>query len=247
MSRRLDPGAYLEVLAADSQAIGDLSEGRLDLPVRACPGWSLADLLGHLGGVYSWVVLILEAAGERPGQNRERPPEDRDQLVSWYRQRRHDALTALAERQPDEPAWVFTGTGTDVAWWRRRQALEAAVHLYDVRRARGEPGGPGPDLARDGIDEITGEILPVFLSRQRVDGLSGSLHLHATDAEGEWSLDLAPDGISVRHEHSKADAALRGPVASLYLWLWNRLAPDEGGLEVFGDAGVLDAWKRLAV
>ena len=75
-----------------------------------------------------------------------------------------------------------------------------------------------------------------------------TIHLHATDPEladvegaGEWLITLAPEGLTVTHEHSKGDVAVRGPVSDLLLLLWNRR--DTEGLQVFGDESVLDDWR----
>jgi hypothetical protein len=72
------------------------------------------------------------------------------------------------------------------------------------------------------------------------------MHLHATDIEGEWWLGLAPDRIERRHEHAKADAALRGPASELLLWLWNRRPDDSAELQTFGNPRILDHFRALA-
>lgn len=242
----LDPGSYLEALAADSEALAGAADGSLDRAVPACPGWVVGDLVGHLGGVYSFAAAAVEAGGERPAKERAQPPEDRSGLTRWFLEQRANVLDALSGREPGEPAWSFSRRGAATAgWWRRRQALETAVHLFDVQTAAGRHGTVGPELAADGIDETLSEILPAYLERRPVAALTGTLHLHATDTPGEWHVDLSAPGLGFRREHAKADTALRGPAAPLYLWLWNRAGTEEGGIETFGDASVVGAWGQV--
>ena len=67
--------------------------------------------------------------------------------------------------------------------------------------------------------------------------MTGTLHVHCTDVEGEWTVDLA--SLDVARAHSKGDVALRGPAAEVLLHLLDR---GDGG-EVFGDATVLERWR----
>lgn len=242
----LETGAHLSALASDSEAFIDLATDHLDRPVAACPDWTVADLVGHLGGVYSWAALVAGAGGDRPVVERESPPSDPDRLDAWFREQRAAVLDALTGHEPGEPAWVFVRPepGT-VGWWRRRQAMETAVHLHDMEQAVGSPGTMEAELAADGADEVLTEILPYYLSRRPVPDLKGSLHLHATDTAGEWSVDFSVSPAAVSREHVKADTALRGPAAGLFLWLWNRQDAEQAGLEVFGDRAALDAWPQV--
>ena len=242
----IDTGSHLSALAADSQALADRAGSGLGAAVRACPGWTVADVVGHLGGVYSWVTLCVEAAGPRPSVERDRPPAEPGEVVDWFLERRAAVLDALTAHEPDAPAWNFRpGAPQTVAWWRRRQAIETAVHLWDVEHATGGPGRIDPELAADGVAEMLEEILAAKLAGRPVPGLTGTLHLHATDADGEWSLDFGAADLAVRREHTKADTAVRGPAAGLLLWLWNRSEPADAGLEVFGDPAVVDAWRSI--
>jgi hypothetical protein len=70
------------------------------------------------------------------------------------------------------------------------------------------------------------------------------VHLHATDADGEWLLRFDEGTVAVEARHAKGDAAVRGSAASLLLWLWGRVALDE--LEVLGDRGAADALRTVA-
>lgn len=243
----LDTGTHLSALTADSQAFADLAAellagGRLDRPVAACPGWDIAALVGHLGGVYSWVRLIVDAGGQMPSGERAAAPADPERLVAWFQEQRDGVVDALTGREPDEAAWTFIrGAPGNVGWWRRRQSLETAVHLWDLQDAAGSPAPVAADLAADGIDEYLATFLPGLLRRQPVDGLAGTFHVHCTDAEGEWVLDFGAEELGVRREHAKADTAARGPASGLYLWLWNRVPLDAAGIEVFGDEAVARA------
>lgn len=242
----LDTGAHLSALAADSQAVADLAENRLDRPVPSCPDWTVADLIAHLGGVYSWVWLVVRADGDKPDKGRDHGPDDRNGLVDWFREERAAAISVLESKEPGEPAWSFVGP-RDVGWWRRRQALETAVHLHDVESAAGLPKAIDPELAADGIDEYLTEFLPGYLRRNAVEGLEGTFHMHCTDTDGEWVVDFSAPELEVRREHTKADTALRGPASDLFLWLWNRVPVDCPGIEVFGDREVAEALGRVRV
>lgn len=248
----LDTGVYLSALAADSEAIAQAAEGGLARPVPPCPDWTVADLLGHLGGIYSWVKLIVTAAGEPPGQTRDQPPSDHGQLIGWFREQRDAVLDALSSHDPADPAWFFMpAVAQNVGTWRRRQALETAIHLFDAEAAAGQPTPIAPDLAADGVDEMLVTFLGSVLSFKPVPGLEGTLHVHCTDedltAGGEWVVDFSGDTVEVRRDHAKADVAVRGPASDLFLWAWNRLPLDSPSLEVFGRREVAEALSGLKI
>ena len=111
---------------------------------------------------------------------------------------------------------------------------ETAVHRWDAQVAAGAAEPIEAGLAVDGVDEF----LEFF--RAETTALTGTVHLHATDAEGEWLIALADGAITVERGHAKGDAAVRGAASDLLLLLWRRVPLD--GLEVFGDAALARAF-----
>jgi len=114
------------------------------------------------------------------------------------------------------------------------------VHRYDAQTARGNAQPIPPAVAADGIEEVF-----VMIGAWGVPtgtGTGETLHLHATDVDGEWLITLAPSGLVVDRTHGKADLALRGAVSDLELVLYQR--PALGPVESFGDQAILDAWYR---
>jgi hypothetical protein len=90
-----------------------------------------------------------------------------------------------------------------------------------------------------------GRFLLQRLGRAVLTGSGETIHLHATDdgiEGGEWLLTLASDGVEVEHGHGKGDAAVRAPASDLVLFVWNRIDLDQ--LEVFGDAALLEQWRK---
>jgi uncharacterized protein (TIGR03083 family) len=235
----------LGALTTNSEALAAAATGNLERPVPSCPQWDVAALVRHQGGVYGWVSTILAAGGQHPTAPRPTGPEGHDGLVAWFDKVRSKVLADLGNRSPDDPAWVFVPEiPQKVGWWARRQALETSVHRVDAELASGAAGPIAADLAVEGLDEFLMEFLPWVLSQHPVEGLHGTVHLHATDAEGEWMMDLDAKEPA-RREHGKADTAVRGPASGLYLWSWNRQTPEEAGLEVFGDTSLVEAWRGV--
>ena len=117
-----------------------------------------------------------------------------------------------------------------------------------------DPDGAGPrpellllegDLAgRVSRDELFENFLP--LVAEAFGGTGQTMHLHATDAPGEWQLTFEPDAVHVERMHAKGDVAVRGPAAALLLLLWHRTDTSAPGLEVFGDDDVLELWHQTA-
>ncbi len=243
----MDALPYATILAAEGAAFADSAEGHFDRPVPSCPEWNVADLVAHLGGVYAWARYAVAAGGERVNR-RDVPtppaPEHAADLLPWFRTRLGELLEALSG-DADAPAWTFPPNAPNTAaWWQRRQALETVVHRWDVQTAAASgPVDPiAPDLAVEGVDEFLADFLPRVIAADASGALTGTLHLHATDTPGEWWLDFDAEGLATRREHAKADTAVRGPAAGLYLWLWNRQSPEAAGLEVFGRVETAVGW-----
>jgi uncharacterized protein (TIGR03083 family) len=190
--------------------------------------------------------MIVQAEGERPSGERAKAPSGDGELMRWFGELFERVQEELTGRDPDAPAWSFTRSAPQtVGWWCRRQAQETAVHRYDVEAAAGSAGPIDAQLAADGVDEFLTLFLPGVLTHRPVEGLRGTLHVHATDTPGEWWMDLGSPGTPARREHAKADTAIRGPAAGLDLFLWNRVTAEAAGLETFGDPAIVASFSKV--
>lgn len=212
-------------------------------PVPSCPGWRVADLLSHVGRIQRWVAAIVASRPARPAAHwSDDPAPGVDAVVDWFPAGVALLADALDGAQPDDEVWTWSPDGT-ARFWARRQAHEVAVHRWDGQRAAGAPEPIARDLAVDGIQEFF-DILPARRGADAPKGGGETIHLHCTDGEGEWLVRLAPEGVRVTREHAKGDVAARGAASDLLLWLWGRVGHD--GLDVFGDASLLERWQELA-
>ena len=191
--------------------------------------------------IHRWVTVIIETkATDRVSRRDLPPPPEGEALVPWFEEAHGKLVTTLEATSPEEKVWTFVPDGT-AGFWHRRQAQETAVHRWDAESGHGQPAPIGADLAIDGIDELLLTFGPGLDVTTKMGTDDKTLHLHATDAPGEWLLTFAPDGFSVAHEHSKGDAAARGTASDLLLFLWGRIPATR--LETFGDVGLLDRWQ----
>ncbi len=218
--------ALLGSLARDQAAFVELlRDADLGANVPDCPGWTLADLGGHLGGVHGWARSAV-VAGE-PSEPPE-PPADPAALADWYADQAAALLDTLVTTPSGTECWTFGPRPRTVDFWVRRQPHETAVHLRDARRALGRDVAMDPRLAADGVDEVVTMFFPRQVRLERIPPLAAGVRLVATDSDdGPWLL--AGDGPD---PGSAYDATLTGTAESLLLWLWRRHG---GELRVDGD------------
>ncbi|CAN5708494.1 hypothetical protein BH10ACT3_BH10ACT3_15020 [soil metagenome] len=145
-------GRYRSSRLRLTEVLGQLDESSWELPVAACPGWSVRDVLAHLVGI------IEDAAAGRingpPGpaqtaaeveRHRSTPPSEL--LQSW---------SALA---PTFESAISAGN-------RWPAALDVLSHEHDIRTAVGQPGDRQHDdvlhaasiLVRGLPDQVTVDI-----------------------------------------------------------------------------------------
>lgn len=235
----MSPEQYLAALDADGTAFAAAADGNLAAPVTHCPGWSVADLVYHLGGVHRfWGMVVGERLTEIDFDTLVEParPDDED-LMSWYRDSFIALKAALAEADPSTPVWTWAPQ-QEVAFVQRRMAQETAVHRWDAQLAAHSPQPIEATIAVDGIDEFLTCMLDGDPDNDDDAGppIEGSLHLHVTDPDvggGEWMVRFDGRTPAVSSGHEKGDAALRGPASDLLLALWRRVPPEV--LDIVGD------------
>lgn len=207
--------------------------------VPACPGWTVSDLVFHVYEVqYIWHRVVAE---RREGfEGLQLPTRHEGAAALAVLRGEHVAYAAVLGAAPtDTPQWTWTGM-QDLGWLARRMAQEMVVHRHDAEQAAAVVTGSvapdvEPSLASDGVDEF----LAFFLNTSN-GPVTGSVHLHCTDVEGEWTV--RPDGgrLAVTREHAKGDCAIRGRAHDILMALWRR--GPLSACEVLGDADVAAAF-----
>lgn len=229
-----DPSPLLASLRDDRLRLAELPSDLGSGEVAACPGWTPADLLVHLGRVHRWATAALDTPPAGPPPRFPPAPPPGTDLIEWIDVGLETLIDKLADTDLDEPCWSFAEPQT-ARFWLRRQAIETATHRWDAERAVGiDPAPIDGEVAAAGIDEWC--LLQASRWYHPSPDIVGSVHLHATDGEGEWCIDVDAEGLSWDRGHRKADVALRGSRSDLLLALQNRAA----ATEVLGDQALLE-------
>jgi len=236
-----------------------------DLPIPACPEWTLRQLATHVGRAQRWATEIVRARSAEFIEFRAVPdgrlPDDPTARGHWLTTGGVRLVDALRDAGEDE-VWAF-GTLQPASFWARRMAHETMVHCADAKLPAGDEVSMPAEFAADAIDEwlttMSGPIYGRPDPRASALPAGSTLHVHATDPEldgtGEWLVRHSGAGVQVTAEHGKGHVALTGPAADLLLVLLRRRpapdqeAPDQEAahqadpaVRVFGDAGLLDQW-----
>jgi uncharacterized protein (TIGR03083 family) len=232
---------FLAAIRRDSARFAELAASAdPSRPVPSCPAWTVADLVWHLGEVqWFWATDVALGATSPDQVEAAKParPANFADLVAWGREQTAFLLRVLESTPDDRRVWTWALDDGDhnVGFVRRHQVQEAALHRWDLDLAvTGAPQPIDAATAADSIDEVLAITLPWGLGPDKP--LPGTVHLHATDADGEWLI--ARDG-GVERVHANGDVALQGTASDLLLALYRR-APLES-LEVLGDGALAPA------
>lgn len=239
----------IAVVAAEAASLASAARAAgPDVVVPAVPEWTTAKLVKHVGTTHRWAAANVAAGGARvtPRDLDLALPEDPAEYPDWFEAGAARLVEVLEATAGDAPAWSW-GVDQHARFWVRRMAHETAVHRWDAESATGAQAPFAPALAVDGINERLDNLVPSMefneAGRAAMAGRGESIHLHATDVDGEWLLRFTPEGFACSREHAKGDLAVRGPASDLLLVLIGRRGLD--GLEVFGDTGVLDGHAAI--
>lgn len=219
--------------------MAELAGGDLDAQVPTCPGWKLRDLVEHTGMVHRWQT---EAARENrnsfpDGSLWRHGPADGQSWSVWFQAGIDDAVAVLAKVEPDAPRWTWANPNGTAQWYFRRIAQETLVHRIDAElTATGTYAQADAAFAIDGINEMFDMFVPAS-GPEDLGGSGETVHLHATDALGEWLVTIHPTTITIEPGHAKGDAAVRGTATDLLLFVWGRT---DGQLERFGDDAAIE-------
>lgn len=199
-----DPAALRDHLHRDAPAFGELAAALpAEAPVPGCPGWEVAELAGHLGGVHRWASAVLRCGQLRP------EPEPVGDPIGWYAAGWPPLLDVLGGVDPTTPCWGFGPTPHTAGFWTRRMAHETALHLVDLQLAAGLPPSMPDDLAVDGIDEVLEVMAPRQVARGRAPADPPAVTV-------EWGSDHRLLGAG------PAKATIHGGPLDLLLLLWKR-------------------------
>lgn len=216
-------------------------------PVPTCPGWTIADLIKHHGTTHRWMTHLMRTGATERVWSRDVPldlPPDARDYPAWLAASAATSSATLRAADPDAPIWSH-GVDQHVRFWPRRLLAEAIVHRADAELALG--GEPTVDaaLAVDVLDECLENLLCYSWVAQRVGALGrdgASVHLHATDIDGEWMITLGGGGFTWTRGHGKGSVAVRGAASDLLLLAYGRLSADDQRCTVFGDQELLTSW-----
>jgi uncharacterized protein (TIGR03083 family) len=233
----MDRTSYLSALRADADALLAAADLGLHAAVPSCPGWSVERLVGHVGRVHRWTAAWVTSA--EPPRDIERAPAG-PAVREWTARGVDELVTVLSDDDRSGPVRTWAGE-QPAGFWPRRMAIETALHRWDAEAAHGVARPVDAALAVDGIDELLHVLLGHSAAADVLTGAGETLHLHATDVDGEWLVTLTDGRPQVERAHAKGDVAARGPASDLLLLLWNR--GDRDALQVFGDATLLDRWS----
>jgi uncharacterized protein (TIGR03083 family) len=232
----------VEQLAADADKL--MAAARVAGPsgqVPGCPGWSVQELLRHVGAVHRrFGLVIAERRSERPRREESTPPPT--DPYDWFDEARGQLLTALANGDDTFAYYSFRGP-RPLSWWVRRLVHETSIHRVDAEQAAGRTAIIEPALAADGVAENLATYLPILIGAQPLDRRL-AVELVATDVDARWTVICEGKDLLVTTDPAPVQATVRGQAEHLYLWLWGRGLDDRP--ELTGDRAAAESFRAAA-
>jgi uncharacterized protein (TIGR03083 family) len=232
---------------------GLLRDADWSVPVPTCPGWTLLQLLRHVGRGDRWAAQIIADRADAsldPRLVRDgKPPADAPGAVRWLTESPRTLLAAVEAVGPDTEVSTFLGPKPAV-WWLRRRLHEATVHRADAAIALGAPYQLSAELAADGITEWLARLADEqALGRPPSLPAGTSLALRAADPQlrdTTWTVRGTPQGVRwTDRPVAGPDLILSGPAADLLLALVRRQPVEDTGISLQGDTELWRSWLAL--
>ncbi len=244
--------------AADRFAVA-VGWSELHAEVPSCPGWTVRDVVVHLGNVHAWAATVVETASRAEQLNDEPRGSRPRSFREWYVAKAEDLYQVLRQCPPQTPCWNFAFDGGVAEFWQRRQVHETTIHRVDLDEAAGRDSELSPQVAADGVDEVLSVLLRRMHRRGQPVPLDGPVQVTASDTGDSWlvtparRLDSGLSGVAAAvvpppptlqrvaaSDEPAAAGRVEGSAADLYRRLWHRRAAEE--LRISGDEALVRAF-----
>lgn len=243
----IEHGRFLEAIGIEVELLLDAAHSvPADTPVHTCPGFTVGEIVRHIGGVYR--VARLWTTGGKAPKEWQRYPDPGQSTEDYLRAGLTALLRELSTHSPGSFAATWWPEERTYGFWWRRMAHETTLHRYDVEDAAGVPITPvADDFAVDGVDEA---LAVWFGQRLSMLGLSGTTaKTVAVRCGGHHWIARAGPGVTEAwrcsaEEAAQADGLVSAPPMPMYLWVWGRL--DHGGVEWSGNEdAIAQLWALM--
>lgn len=243
---RTDVPTYCDLLENETKRFAALVEGvDLDLAIPPTPGWSMKDLIEHVGGLHRWSSAHVKTLSQTRIRGRDielNLPPDPSGYPEWLRSGIATANEIFRSADPDAPVWGW-GSDNHARFWPRRMLFETTIHRVDAEFALGISPEVEAPVAVDGVDEFLDNLPHASYFAPRVDELRGAgerLRFKSTDAGVEWTITFQPDRCDWDHAANGADATIEGTASDILLYVYGRPSP----AKATGDDAVITKWRE---
>ncbi|NUP47461.1 MAG: maleylpyruvate isomerase family mycothiol-dependent enzyme, partial [Catenulispora sp.] len=119
--------------------------------VPTTPGWTMTDLVEHVGQSQNWVAEIIERRITDPRQLPAEMavlPSDSGEWQKWLAQSAQRVVSACSDDALNAPVFNAAGDERSGTWfWMSSMLNEAVVHGFDAAGAAGRPADVDPAVA----------------------------------------------------------------------------------------------------
>jgi uncharacterized protein (TIGR03083 family) len=205
-------------------------------PIPTCPGWTLTDLVDHVGATQQWVSRLVGEGISDPGTafsiGWETAPADPSAWGPWLLDVAREAEATFAAATDDRVVFDPSGGGDGVSFWSQRIFGEISVHRIDAAFALDRDYQIDPTLAAAAIQDWLANMassgwaanVPGFADAMRGEGQT--IAWVADDADQAWLLRRTAAPLVLTHDRGDADVTIHGPARELLQVVSRRLPLD---------------------
>ncbi|RSM34646.1 maleylpyruvate isomerase family mycothiol-dependent enzyme [Amycolatopsis balhimycina DSM 5908] len=226
-----------------------------DAAVPTAPGWTVTDLVEHVGQTQHWVAELIERRVTDPTElptEMAVPPTGPREWQAWLSESAQRVANACSDDALDAP--VFNAAGDErsgTRFWLSSMLNEAVVHGADAATAANRPADIDAGIAAALISNHLAMLTSPTWEMQRSEsaqalrGTGQTLQWQATDTANAWFVERRSDGATWQPGTRQADVTVTGPAQSLLLTLTRRLNladRETTNISVNGDVGLAQHW-----
>lgn len=246
---RAEPSRYGDLLKEEcDKFIAVTTQADPETPIPACPGWTMSDLIDHVGGLHRWAEAHVRLLSLRRISGKELQldmPEERRAYPDWLRAGLQRLIDTSLAADPDAEVWAW-GADKHARFWPRRMLFETVIHRVDAELALEIPPHVQTSVALDGIDEFLDNLPHAAYFAPKVAELRGSgerVALSPNDSDTIWTIQLAEDGFHWDHSiFHPPDVSVTAMASELLLFVYGRRDTTSSSIAIKGDNSLLARW-----